>query len=93
MENPNAGQVIGPILAIIFMVVFYGGFILFMVGSVVVWIVALVDVVKREFKEPNDKLIWVLVVCLTQFIGALIYLAVGRQKGWLPGEGPPAGHG
>jgi hypothetical protein len=91
MDTPNTGEGIGAVMAIIVMVVFQGGFMLFMLGSVVVWIVALVDVVKREFKEPNDKLIWVLVVCLTQFIGALIYLAVGRQKGWLPGErpGPP----
>jgi len=89
MDNPHGGEIFGVALAMYFMFAFYGGMMVLMVGSVVVWIVALVDVVKREFKEPNDKLIWVLVVCLTQFIGALIYLAVGRQKGWLPGERPP----
>lgn len=81
-------EVIGPAVAIIFMVVFYGGMFLFMIGAMVVWTVALVDVIKREFKQPNDKMIWVLVVCLTHWLGAIIYLMMGRKQGWLPGERP-----
>ena len=77
---------VGPVIAIFFMIAFYGGMMMLILGTWVVWIVALVDVVRREFKDPNDKLIWVLVICLTQGIGAIIYLVVGRQKGWLPGE-------
>ena len=45
------------------------------------WVWALVDAIR----VPNDahyragtKLIWVLVIALTGFIGAAVYLAVGR---------------
>ncbi len=92
MDNSGSGPAIGVALMMYFMFACYGAFIMFMIGSVVVWVLALVDVVKREFKDPNDKLIWVLVVCLTQFIGGLIYIAVGRKKGWLPGETAPPPH-
>lgn len=47
------------------------------------WIVAIIDVVKRDFPGENDKLIWVLVVVLANWVGALIYWFVGRDKGTL----------
>jgi hypothetical protein len=53
------------------------------VGGTVLWVVALVDVLKREFPGENEKLIWILVVILTGWIGALIYWFVGRDKGSL----------
>ncbi len=42
----------------------------------VFWIIILVDAVMRKFKESNDRLIWILVVILAGFIGALIYYFV-----------------
>jgi hypothetical protein len=86
MNDSHGGEVIGPIIAILFMVVFYGGMFVIMIGSALVWILALLDVVKREFKDANERLIWVLVICLAQGLGAIIYLVVGRKKGWLPGD-------
>ena len=84
---------VGPMIAVIFMVVLYGGMFLFMIAAMVLWIVALVDAVKREFKEPNEKIMWVLVIALTHWIGALIYMGIGKKTGWLPGEAhvPPPG--
>ena len=55
-------------------------------GSLAVWIWALVDCVRRTFAGDNEKLIWVVVIVLANTIGAIIYLIVGRPKGWLPGE-------
>ena len=77
---------IGPAIAVIFMIVLYGGMFLVMIAAMVLWIMALVDVVKREFKEPNEKIVWVLVIALTHWIGALIYMGIGKKQGWLPGE-------
>ncbi|MBM3498774.1 MAG: PLDc_N domain-containing protein [Armatimonadetes bacterium] len=54
-----------------------------MIALMVLWIVALIDVARREFPGDNDKLMWVLVVVLAGWIGALIYWFVGRQKGTL----------
>lgn len=54
------------------------------------WIWALVDCIQRQFPGENDKLVWILVIVLVGWLGAIIYLIVGRPKGWKPGEQPPA---
>jgi uncharacterized membrane protein len=57
-------------------------------ASFVLWIWALVDVVKvpddSKFRA-GSKLIWVLVIVFTGVVGAIIYLAVGRPS---PGSRP-----
>jgi hypothetical protein len=48
----------------------------------VLWIWALVDAVRmpeEQFRNGN-RLIWVLVIALTHFVGAVIYLALGRPR-------------
>jgi len=44
------------------------------------WIWMLVEVLTRETDENNTKLIWVLVIILTGWIGGLIYLFVRRPE-------------
>lgn len=55
--------------------------LLFGVGILAFWIWTLVDVIKvpsdDRFRAGN-QLVWVLVIVLTQVIGSIIYLAVGR---------------
>lgn len=46
------------------------------------------DVARREFKDSNTKLLWLLVVVLAHGLGALIYYFAGKSQGWLPGEAP-----
>jgi hypothetical protein len=48
---------------------------------VALWIWALVDAIRvpdDAHYRAGTKLIWVLVIALTGFIGAAVYLAVGR---------------
>jgi hypothetical protein len=47
------------------------------------WIAMLIDVIRREFNDSNMKLIWVLVIALTHFLGAVIYYFAGRTAGRL----------
>lgn len=55
---------------------------LVLVGLLVAfWVWMLIDCVQRRFPGENDKLIWVLLLALTGWIGALIYYFVGRHKG------------
>ena len=54
------------------------------IGLLVFWIWSLVDVLKRDFKGENDKLVWVLVIVLAGVIGAIIYYFVGRAQGKIP---------
>ena len=47
--------------------------------GIVPTIVALIDILKSEFKG-NNKLIWVLVVLLFNFFGAVIYFLIGKEQ-------------
>lgn len=46
----------------------------------VFWILMLIDAAKREFKNPNDKIVWILVMVFTHVLGALIYYFVVKAK-------------
>ena len=48
--------------------------------STVFWILMIIDVAKRKFKNDNDKILWILVIVLTGIIGALIYYFVVIRK-------------
>jgi hypothetical protein len=44
------------------------------------WIWMLIDCVKYEPSEGNDKILWVLIIVFTHWIGALIYYFVRRPQ-------------
>ena len=50
------------------------------IGGTILWIWMIVDCANKEPSEGNEKLIWILIVVLTHWIGALIYLLVRRPK-------------
>ena len=50
------------------------------IGSFILWIWALIDCITKEPSEGNDKIIWILVILLTHFVGALIYIVIRRPK-------------
>jgi Co/Zn/Cd efflux system component len=37
------------------------------------WILMIVDCAKRDFKNENEKIVWIIVIVLAGWIGALIY--------------------
>jgi len=45
----------------------------------VFWILMIVDCAKRKFKNDNDKVIWIIILALTGWIGALIYYFVIKR--------------
>jgi len=45
----------------------------------ILWIIALVDVIKSEFSGSN-KIIWLLLVVLIPLLGSILYLAIGRGQ-------------
>jgi len=61
-----------------------GFFIFILIFAVVVigfWIWMLVDCIQRDFppQEQNSKIIWILVIVLAGWIGALIYFFVVKK--------------
>ena len=53
------------------------------------WIWMLVDCITNQGLDSNEKMMWVLVIALTHWLGALIYLCVARAKRNLPAPGTP----
>jgi hypothetical protein len=43
-------------------------------------IMALVDVVRSEFRGQNDKVIWVIIILLLNIVGAVLYFFIGRNQ-------------
>lgn len=48
--------------------------------SIVFWIWMLVDCAQNEPSEGNDKVIWILVIIFTHWLGALIYFFARRPQ-------------
>ena len=44
------------------------------------WIWMIVDCAKRDFKNGTEKIIWIVVVVLAGWLGALIYFLVVRYN-------------
>ena len=44
------------------------------------WLWMLVDCATKEPSQGNDKIIWILVIIFTHWIGALIYYLVRRPE-------------
>ena len=49
-------------------------------ACMVFWIWMLVDCATKESSQGNDKVVWVLVIVFTHWIGALIYYLVRRPE-------------
>lgn len=63
------------ILPFIFMMVI----MFFVIIGKIFWIGMIIDAAKREFPKQDDKLLWLMIIIFTSFIGALIYFFVGRK--------------
>lgn len=44
------------------------------------WIYALVDLVRSEFRNSHDKLIWLLLILFAPVIGTFLYLSMGKRS-------------
>jgi len=47
------------------------------------WIWMLVDAAQNRGLDQNERVVWILVVALLHFLGAIIYFFFGRPKGSL----------
>jgi len=48
--------------------------------TTIFWVWMLVDCATKEPSEGNDKVVWILVIVFTYWVGALIYLLVRRPE-------------
>ncbi len=45
----------------------------------VLWIWAIIDVIRSDFKDQTTKIIWIALLIFLPFLGAVIYLFVGKS--------------
>ena len=43
------------------------------------WVYTLFDCLRSEFVEPNQKLIWVILIVFVPFLGPLMYLGMSKK--------------
>jgi len=48
--------------------------------SMVFWIWMLIHAIQNKGLDDTEKIVWVIVIALLHFLGALIYFFVGRPK-------------
>jgi hypothetical protein len=59
---------------------FFLTFVGFVLAGTVFWILMIVECATKEPSYGNDKLIWILIIIFTHWIGALIYYFVRRPQ-------------
>jgi hypothetical protein len=73
------------------MEIMFAGFFAFFIANIVVVIWALVDAIRvpdDSMYRAGNKLVWVLVILLGSFVGAIVYFFVGKPA---PGGGSTTG--
>lgn len=58
---------------------FVGLMVIIGILGMILWIFMLVDVAKRESLTSNERLLWVLVIVLASYLGAIIYYFMVRR--------------
>ena len=56
------------------------GALVFGLLATVFWAWMLVDAVRNRGLAENERIVWVVVIAITQVIGALLYLIFARSK-------------
>lgn len=44
------------------------------------WIIALIDILKSDFRDTNGKIIWALVVIFLPVLGSILYFLIGKSQ-------------
>jgi len=67
-EAAGAGLAIGMMILIFSLIL-----IILSIFFFVFWILMIVDAANRKFKNQDDRVMWILIIVLAHFIGAIIY--------------------
>ncbi len=51
-----------------------------MLALLIFWIWTLIDILKSDFKDSINKIVWLLVVFILNGFGALLYYFIGRKQ-------------
>ena len=66
------GDLVAPLFVLMFFAV--------SICATILWIWMIIDCAMNEPSEGNDKIVWILVIVLTGWVGALIYFFFRRPR-------------
>jgi branched-subunit amino acid ABC-type transport system permease component len=72
-------EIIGGVFLLVWLLLFGVGCI-FGLAAFAFWLWMLIDCAQHEPNEGNTKLVWILILIFTSWIGALIYYFVRRPQ-------------
>ena len=50
------------------------------IGLLIFWIATLIDCAKNEPAEGNDRIIWIVVIAVLGWLGAVLYVLIQKPK-------------
>lgn len=59
-----------------FAAAFTGAVIIIGIAFLAFWIWMIIDCAQRKFKNDTEKIVWIIVIVLTQWLGSLVYFIV-----------------
>lgn len=54
--------------------------LLFILIPFCIFLIAITDILRNQFKGAHTKLIWILVVLILPILGGILYLLIGRRE-------------
>ena len=51
-------------------------FLILVIAAGIFWMWTLVDCLKAEWKNPTDRIVWLLVIVLLNLLGAILYVLI-----------------
>jgi hypothetical protein len=46
----------------------------------ILWLWALIDVLRSEFRDSSTKVVWLIAIIFVPFLGAILYFGIGRRQ-------------
>jgi len=56
------------------------GFISLIALPTVLWLYALVDVIRNDFRHIATKMVWIINLCIIPPLGTILYFLIGRRQ-------------
>jgi hypothetical protein len=60
--------------------IIFMGFIALIALPSVIWLYALADVIRNDFKHISTKIVWVINLCFFPPLGTILYFLIGRNQ-------------
>jgi hypothetical protein len=61
-------------------ILFLGGIVILALAAFVIHIVSLIQCATARFRDPNDKIVWILLILFQHILGTILWFAIGKSK-------------